>query len=128
MPGTPLAKKLFIKPGMRMLILNAPEGYRPLLGELHAEPESTPGQAGMYDWVQRFVMNVTELEKASPAAQTAVKSGGTLWISFPKKASKLASDIGRDSAWKLMGEIGWQGTTNVAIDETWSAMRFKLLQ
>ncbi|MDB5076388.1 MAG: hypothetical protein JWO42_2567 [Chloroflexi bacterium] len=128
MPDTPLAKKLFIKPGMRLLILNAPEGYRSLLGELHAEPESTPGQAGTFDWVQMFAKNLTELEQASPAAQTAVKPGGTLWISFPKKTSKLASDIGRDSAWNLMGEKGWQGTTNIAIDETWSAMRFKLLQ
>jgi hypothetical protein len=128
MPGTPLVKKLLIKPGMRMLIMNAPVGYRPQLGDLHAEPEAAPAEAGAFDWVQLFVRNLAELEQAGPVALATIKPSGLLWVSFPKKSSRIASDIGRDSSWEGMASRGWQGVSLIAIDETWSAMRFKPLK
>jgi hypothetical protein len=50
---------------------------------------------------------------------------GLLWVSYPKKSSKIATDISRDVAWEVMKEFGLQPVFQISIDETWSALRFR---
>ena len=125
MPETSLTKKLGIKPGQTLLILNAPEGYVATLTSLseHANIRTQPD--GTYDFVQVFVHNKAELHRNAPIAMQSLKSGGLLWITYPKKTSALKSDISRDILWEELRDTGMQPVTMIAIDETWSALRFR---
>lgn len=91
--GTPLAKKLGIKPGERLLAVNAPADYRELLEPL---PESvTFARLGMdeLDVVHLFTKNRSELIKLIDRCKTKIKQDGAIWVSWPKKASGIPSEI-----------------------------------
>src|SRR5436309_13835462 len=99
MPETTLIKKLGIKPKQRIIILNAPEGYREQLGTLPTDVELATTLNGTFDLVHIFVKDKAEVDQYAPMAIQAVKPGGLLWISFPKKSSKVTTDISRDVGW-----------------------------
>jgi len=125
MPDNPLAKKLLIKPGVGLLLLNAPTAYRNLLGELPegVRVSDTPGAT--FDVVHLFVNDRAELERYAALAMESTKPKGVLWISYPKKSSRVKTDITRDIGWDAVRRAGWRGVTQVSIDETWSALRFR---
>ena len=125
MPDTTLIKKLGIKPKQRIIILNAPEGYRELLGTLPADVELAAEPDSAFDLVHLFVKNKAEVDRYAPTAIQAVKPGGLLWISYPKKSSKVPTDITRDIGWDSVWNAGWRPVTQIAIDEVWSALRFR---
>ena len=120
-----LQKKLRVQPGLRMLVLNAPEGYMETLGPLPEGARVETEPKGTFDWGQAFVRDVAQLRLLAPQARDAVNYDGLLWISYPKKSSKVATDINRDVAWEVMKEFGLRPVFQVSIDETWSALRFR---
>jgi len=97
MADSSLVKKLGLKPGWRALILNAPDGYRELLDPLPEGIDLTATPDGTFDFVQLFARNKADLARYAPEAIAAVKPGGMLWISFPKKTSQIQTDISRDT-------------------------------
>lgn len=121
-----LAKKLQLKPGQRALVLNSPDGYAALLRPLPAAVriEERAGE-GEYDFVHLFVKDQDELAEHAPVALDSVKDDGLLWISYPKKSSGVDSDISRDEGWGLLDEAGYQPVSQVAVDDVWSALRFR---
>ncbi|HEX2910318.1 MAG TPA: hypothetical protein VH186_05880 [Chloroflexia bacterium] len=125
MTENPLLKKLGAKPGKRILILNAPDGYLEQLQplpegvELHTLPD------GQYDLIQVFVLNRAALDKSGPLALTASRPDSFLWFSFPKGSSKIQTDITRDSGWELLREAGYEGVSLISVDNVWSAFRFR---
>ena len=127
MADTPLIKKLGIKPKNRVVILNAPEGYREQLGALPADADlaTTVAPAGSFDVVHLFVRNKAELDRDGQMAIRAVKPGGILWISYPKQSSKVDTDLNRDVLWKVFPDKQWRPVTQISIDEVWSALRFR---
>ena len=125
MADSSLAKKLGLKPGKRALILNAPDGYRALLEPLPEGVDLTTTPDGTFDFVQLFAKNKADLAEYTPAALAAVQPGGMLWIAFPKKTSKIQSDISRDTGWDVVQQAGWQGVSLISVDDVWSAMRFR---
>jgi len=134
MAQSSLIKKLRIQPGQRVTIINAPAGYLDQLGdlpegvELASEPEGlglTNQPADTFDFVHLFVKNVAELERFGPSALRAVKHDGLLWISYPKRSSKVETDISRDVGWDVIKEAGLRPVTQVSIDAVWSALRFR---
>ena len=125
MADSSLAKKLGLKPGKRALILNAPDGYRALLDPLPEGVGLTATPGGAFDFVQVFAKNKADLARYVPEAIAAVKPGGMLWIAFPKKTSKIQSDISRDTGWDVVQQAGWQGVSLISVDDVWSAMRFR---
>jgi hypothetical protein len=125
MAGTPLTKKLGMKPGQRIAILNAPEGYRDELVILPADIELTTALDGTFDMVHLFVRERAELDQYALQAIQALKPGGLLWISYPKQSARLPTDITRDSGWDVLSRVGWGPVTQISIDEVWSALRFK---
>jgi hypothetical protein len=127
MPGTPLIKKFGIKPKQRIIILNAPDGYREQLGELPADVELATTLNGTFDLVHVFVKNKAEVDKYAPTAIQAVKPGGLLWFSYPKKSAKIPTDISRDVGWDTVFAAGWRPVTLISIDDVWSAFRFRPL-
>lgn len=125
MPDTSLIKKLGIKPKQRIIILNAPQGYREQLGTLPSDVELVTTLDGTFDLVHVFVKNKAEVDRYAPMAIQAVKAGGLLWISYPKKSSKVTTDITRDTGWDVVWHAEWRPVTQIAIDEVWSALRFR---
>jgi hypothetical protein len=125
-----LAEKLFIKPGYRMAILNAPEGY---LAELSRQlPEGVATDTalnGTYDMVQYFTTHQAALTPDIDALKTSIRSGGMLWLCYPKGGdkAKISTDLNRDKLWKLLESLGLTPNHQISIDETWSAIRFKVV-
>jgi hypothetical protein len=123
--SNPMARKLQIKPGSRLLVLNAPAGY---LERLQPLPDGVElAGAGAADVVQLFVRDRAELERDGLAAVAAVRPGGVLWVSYPKRSARVATDLTRDVGWDALVAAGWRVVSQVAVDEVWSALRFRPL-
>ncbi len=122
-------KKLNLHKAKRALALNVPGGdYEKRIGgvpEGVVVEDAPTGEPGAYDFVHLFVTSIAELEEKGPAALAAIKHDGLLWFSYPKKTSKLKTDISRDAGWKTVRAAGYEAVTQVAVDETWSALRFR---
>ena len=125
MAQSSLLKKLRIKPGQRLLILNSPSGYVESLGSLPEGVEMSEGPEGKFDFVHLFVKDSSQLDDLGPTAMQAVEYDGLLWISYPKRSSKVETDLTRDVLWELMVDRGLRPVTQVSIDEVWSAVRFR---
>jgi hypothetical protein len=126
MNPSPLARKLGIKAGHRVLVTGAPGGYLEELGDL---PEgtslSTQPEGEPYDVVQTFVRDRAAIDEAAPEALGALKPGGLLWFAYPKKTSSIKTDISRDVGWDALTSAGWACIAQLSIDDTWSAGRFR---
>ena len=114
-----------MQPGQHVLIMNAPPGYIEGLASVLEGIEVEPVGEGEYDFVHLFVADIAELERLGSAALRAVRYDGLLWISYPKKSSKLRSDLNRDTGWDVVAAAGLRPVTQVSIDQTWSALRFR---
>jgi hypothetical protein len=125
MADNTLVKKLQLKSGQRALFLNTPEGYLGSLGALPAGVALADGPAGTLDFVQLFVRDRAELAEHAPAALAAIKRDGVLWIAYPKQTAKVKTDLTRDRGWEPITAAGLRPVTQVAIDETWSALRWR---
>ncbi len=120
-----LVKKLRLMPGQRALILNPPEVYLDELGDLPEGIELVEQPEDKVDFVQVFVKNSEELDALAPQAIEAGKYDGLLWVSYPKKSSKVKTDLSRDILWELLKPTGLRPVTQVSIDKVWSALRFR---
>lgn len=122
--GTPLAKKLGIKPGMRVAALGAPPDYPALLEPI---PEgATVGDALGTEaaFIHFFTTERTVLEARLPRLKAALASDGMLWISWPKKAAKVETDVDENVVRKAGLEAGLVDVKVCAVDETWSGLKF----
>jgi len=122
-----LGKKLQLKAGSNLLLLNAPAE---IAEELNAEGYTLINglempSAGNYDAMLLFVRSRQDLEHFAPPSAAALKQEGMLWVAYPKKTSGIKTDFTRDEGWKVLAELGYAGVRQVAIDTTWSALRFK---
>lgn len=122
MAASPLAKKLLIRPGNHVLLLNPPEGYLNQLGELPEDASIV--RHGPADIVHLFVNSRDELAEHAASAVEALTPGGVLWVSYPKVASGR-SNLSREVMQSALVSHDWRPVTQVFIDETWSAMRFR---
>ena len=125
MPPSPLAKKLLVKPNHRLAIVNAPEDYLARLAPLPDGAEIVGSLEPGLDFVQLFARDGADLDRLGPAAFDAVKPDGLLWVCYPKGGRNAGTDLNRDILWQRMGAHALTGVSLVAIDDTWSAMRFR---
>ena len=123
-----LVKKLQLKPGQHALFLNAPEGYIAALGPLPDGVALADGPAGTLDFVQLFARDSAELMTHAPTALAAVKLDGVLWIAYPKQSAKVKTDLTRDRGWAPVTAGGLRPVIQIAIDETWSALRWRPIE
>jgi len=115
-----LIQKLQLKPGMRVSVINPPDGFA--LTDIDVERAAAPGSL---DGLLLFAGSVAELERLAPDALPLVKYDGLLWFAYPKKSGAIKTDITRDIGWDVVKQAGLQPVRQVAIDETWSALRFR---
>jgi predicted SnoaL-like aldol condensation-catalyzing enzyme len=123
-----IVKKLGLKPGMRMLVVAAPSGYMNLLGPLPEGVTVSETTAGTNDFVQFFATRKSEIEKSAKRLLQSSAPGALVWITYPKKTSGVDSDLSREEVWAVMEGTGWRPVTQIAIDDVWSALRFRPME
>jgi hypothetical protein len=120
--GTPLINKLGIKPGARMQFVSEPKELAGLLGEL---PEGARvATRGTLDFAMLFVKTESELRKKFAPLRDRLESNGMLWVSWPKKASGVATDDTEGVVRTFGLESGLVDVKICAVDDTWSGLKF----
>jgi hypothetical protein len=119
-----LVDKLGIKPGDRVYFGNAPNGYSSLLGPLPAETRVVKSLASPCDFIQFFTKEKAKLETSFPVLKKALTADGTLWISWPKGASKVPTDLNENIARDIGLRNGLVDVKVCAIDDVWSGLKF----
>lgn len=115
------AQKMHIKPGQRVVLLNAPEAYAEQMGEPPNGVVVTKSLGEPADVIQCFVTSMQQLQDVLPALLAALKPTGFLWVTYPKLTSKLAGDLSRDVMWAYVSPLGLKPVAMFAVDEDWSA-------
>jgi len=118
-----LVDKLGIKPRTRIAIVNPPRGYRVTLGKLPPGVIVASVPRGPLPFIQFFVKSRDVLEAKLPALLRALESDGSLWISWPKKASGVATDMTEDVVRAVALPIGLVDVKVAAVDEVWSGLK-----
>ena len=121
--GTPLPRKLGIKPGARVVFLQAPDGFVETLGPLPDGVAVRTRARGPLDVIVFFTRSRSELERRSAALMAALDPAGGLWIAWPKRASGVATDITEDVVREVALPLGLVDNKVAALDETWSGLR-----
>lgn len=121
--GTPLAKKLGIKPGTVVVAIDAPDNYRSLLEPIPADVSMVEKLTKEADLVHIFTNSWDGLNKGLARARSAIKQDGTIWISWYKKAAKLPTEITEDRIREAAFPLGLVDVKVCAVDEKWSGLK-----
>jgi hypothetical protein len=124
--GTPLAKKLGLKAGQRVALLRAPAGFRKLLEPLPAGVTFAAKPTKSSDIVHVFTVSRAELSKTLATCRKTLGPGASIWVSWPKKASKVPTDITEDTIRALALPLGFVDIKVCAVDEVWSGLKLVL--
>jgi hypothetical protein len=122
--GTPLLKKIGIKPGDRVFVVNEPNEFMGLLGELPdgsivvGRPKSDLNVGIL------FITSAADLKKRFGTARKLLVQNGMLWVAWPKKSSGVDTDLNENVVRDIGLAEGMVDTKVCAIDETWSGLRF----
>ncbi|MBY5838146.1 DUF3052 domain-containing protein [Rhizobium leguminosarum] len=125
--GTPLVRKLGLAQGQAAALLDIPEtigdinGFAGFASVVHALPE-TPQRA--FDYVHLFTTERAALEAIAPALFCALRPDGMVWISWPKKSSRVSTDITEDVLRDVLLPTGLVDVKVCAVDEIWSGLKF----
>ncbi|GAB4546694.1 MAG: hypothetical protein OHK0023_06730 [Anaerolineae bacterium] len=121
----PLAQRLLIKANYRVLLVNPPEGYLNRLVSLPEGVQITTEPNGEFDLIQFFASEKIVISRRVSSLLALVKPGGIFWVSYPKKTAKVDTDLDREVVWEAMQTTGWRAVTQISVDDTWSALRFR---
>ena len=120
--GTPLPKKLGFKPGMKAAFLDAPAQLDGLLGELDGVSVKRVLR-GRADIVLCFVTARGWLERRAGRLREAIAPDGMVWVCWPKRASKVPTDVTEDVVREVLLPTGLVDVKVAAVDETWSGLK-----
>jgi hypothetical protein len=120
-------EKLNLKELKQILVLNAPESFEPELKSLRGVTVKRDLQnGGPVEFSLAFVTKQKEVDTLGKAVAKKAQGDAVVWFAYPKGSSKkYKSEINRDSGWKVLGDAGFEPVRMVAIDEDWSAVRFR---
>jgi hypothetical protein len=123
--ATPLPKKLGIKQGHVVALIESPRGFDAVLGALPdgARVQNGARSAGPFDVVVLFAKSRTVLEKHFDRVAAKLDPAGALWVAWPKKASGVLTDLGENDVRTLALTRGLVDNKVCAIDDTWSGLR-----
>jgi hypothetical protein len=122
--GTPLPRKLGIRAGQRVAFLDAPPEFAAALGELPADVRPrTSLRDGALDLVVAFFLERGRLQRRLPRLVGALDPAGALWIAWPKRASRVPTDVTEDVVRELGLAAGVVDVKVCAIDATWSGLK-----
>ena len=122
--GTPLARKLGVKPGHAVGLFGAPTGFDDVLAETLPEDVAVRMRAvGPLEVIVSFHTRRADLERRVPALLKALDVDGGLWIAWPKRASGVPTDVTEDTVREIFLPLGLVDNKVCAIDDTWSGLR-----
>jgi hypothetical protein len=121
--GTPLAQKLGIKPGMKVIGIDAPSNYRKLLGSAAGTVSFGERASNNENFVHLFATQRSALEKQLVQLRKKLADSGTVWVSWPKKASGVQTDITEDVIRTVALPLGFVDVKVCAVDEIWSGLK-----
>jgi hypothetical protein len=124
--NTPLAKKLGIKAGTKVVILNAPPGYQKWLAPLPEKVSFGDRAIAGSDFVHLFLTERRILEKELKRLRALLADAGVLWVSWPKKSSGVPTDITEDVIRDVCLPLGLVDVKVCAVDETWSGLKLMI--
>ena len=120
--STPLAGKVGLTKASFLCVLHAPENYKQLLPYYYRNMATS--LENEYDWMHAFYTDSNELEKEFPRLKEHLSSAGQLWISWPKKASKIETDLNENIIRGIGLANGLVDVKVAAIDNRWSGLKF----
>lgn len=131
-PLTPLFSKLNLKSADSLLVLNAPESFAT---EVHALPPAITvlsdarAKGEPVAFALAFATRQVEVDRFAPVLAARALGDAVVWIAYPKSTSKnYRCDFNRDKGWATLGELGFEPVRQVAIDDDWSALRFRRVE
>ncbi len=122
--STPLAKKLGIKEGSRIGLVNAPKDFETELGELPDRAEFVKRLTTSLDIILFFVLKESALLRDFDKLAKKLVTNGMIWIAWPKKSSGVTTDLTFDSVQRIGLDAGLVDVKICAIDDTWSGLKF----
>jgi hypothetical protein len=128
---TSVFKKMNVKDQKTLTVLNHPSSFEGYIQDMKSTGQkiiSTLGPAPV-TWILIFVTSKNDVSRLMPRVNELMEEDAMLWFAYPKKSSKkFSSDLTRDDGWEPLGQHGWEGVRQVAIDEDWSALRFRRVE
>jgi hypothetical protein len=121
--GAPLAKKLGIKPGSRLLLIGAPDQYISLLAPLPEGVQFEQQLTEATDIVQIFSTQRIQLEQLLESFRATLKPTGAVWVSWPKKSARVPTDITEDIIRDIALPLGFVDIKICAVNEVWSGLK-----
>jgi hypothetical protein len=122
--GTPLPEKLGIKPGMSIAVLKAPADIEAILGDLPAGVTVSHRLTGHRDLVLIFIIRQVDLAARLPGLINAIAPNGMIWVAWPKRASKIETDMTEDVIREIVLPASALVDVKVcAIDQIWSGLK-----
>jgi hypothetical protein len=127
---TPLFNKLNLGAHDEIVVFNAPDSFEPELKQLKGvKIVRDPGKPKGIQFGLAFAMTQAQLDRASKLMTTGSEGDAVLWFAYPKGTSKrYVCEFNRDSGWGVIRTAGFDSVRMVAIDEDWSALRFRRLE
>ncbi|MDL5510611.1 DUF3052 domain-containing protein [Arenibacter sp. M-2] len=122
--GTPLAKKLGIKEGYTIRLVNPPDYYFQLFSDLPPGINVIPHLKTKKDFIHFFAKTVTELHNNLPTMRQEIEQNGIIWISWPKKSSKVQTELNGNTVREIGLKYGLVDIKVCAVDEIWSGLKF----
>ena len=122
--GTPLAKKLGIKEGSRIALVNAPKDFQSGLGELPDDVRFFKPSTKSLDLILFFVLSERALARDFTKLAERITANGMIWIAWPKKSSGVATELSFDRVQRIGLDAGLVDVKICAVDETWSGLKF----
>jgi hypothetical protein len=121
--GTPLAKKLGIEEQFKVLVAGAPESYRTLLEPLPTSVQFASKPDASIDIAHVFTTKRSELSAALSDYRKKLSADAVVWVSWPKKSSRLPSEITEDTVREVALPLGFVDVKVCAVDEVWSGLK-----
>jgi len=122
--GTPLYKKLGIKEGTRVAVVNEPDGFLDALGPVPEGVRFYERASRPLDVIVYFSDELANITRRVPVFAKFIAADGALWVCYPKKSSTRPTDATFESVQRVGLDAGLVDNKSAAIDETWTALRF----
>ena len=121
--ATPLTKKLGFKPPLKVWVSGAPEDYAAWLGELPAGVSLTSSSPRAVEAAHVFVSKRAVLEQRLTTLRTRLQPAGFVWVSWPKKASRMPTDMTEDTIREVALPLGFVDIKVCAVSDVWSGLK-----
>jgi hypothetical protein len=118
-----LPEKLGLKAGSKYILINEPPNYGEVLGELPPDLKRASSLKSPLDFIQFFTTERKELEKSILGLRRALVPNGVLWVSWPKGASKVKTDVNENVVREIALSNGLVDIKVCAVDEIWSGLK-----